>query len=442
MSPEIRDNRQLAEEIFLAGVDAVHPSKLMGRCLKRSEEGLIINGVLHRIKGKIYVAGAGKASGAMAEAAEEILGDMIAEGHVIVKYGYSKPLKKIKITEAGHPLPDHNGYIGTKKIVEIAKKAGEDDMFIFLVSGGGSSLLADYPEGASEQDMMKMNDLLVRCGASISEINIVRKHLSRIKGGQLARLVYPATLVNLIVSDVPGDSPAVIASGPAYPDDSTFAEAMNIVERYNITEKMPESLLRHLKKGVRGEIPENPDASDPVFQRTFNVIVGNNRMALEAAAARAEKEGCDCIIDEDLLCLDVEAAAEYIVKKALSASESGKQGKPLCLVFGGETTVRVKGGGTGGRNQHLALLCARLLRRHPGITVLCGGTDGTDGPTEAAGAVVDSSTWRDAIMNRIDPQWYIENYDSFNFFREAGGLIITGPTFTNVMDLIVVICQK
>jgi len=440
MSSEITDNRLLAEKIFLAGIDAVHPSKLISRYLKRTEDGLTVNGILHKIKGKIIVAGAGKASGAMAEAVEKILGDTIAGGHVIVKYGYSKPLKRITITEAGHPLPDHNGFAGTKKIVEIAESAGEDDLFLFLVSGGGSSLLTDYPAGSSERDMVKMNDLLVKCGASISEINIVRKHLSRVKGGQLAKLVYPATIVNLIISDVPGDSPAVIASGPAYPDESTFAGAMEVVEKYRLTDKMPESLLRHLKLGIKGEIPENPVRGDPVFEKTYNVIIGNNRMALEAAAACAVKEGLDCITDENLLCLDVAVASEYIINKALTAREKRKKGKPLCLLFGGETTIEVKGKGMGGRNQHLALLCAKLLRRHEGITVLCGGTDGTDGPTGAAGAVVDSGTWREAIMNRINPQWYIDNYDSFNFFREAGGLIVTGPTFTNVMDMIIVIC--
>ncbi|NMC41666.1 MAG: glycerate kinase [Bacteroidales bacterium] len=442
MTADLKNYRLLAEEIFLAGINAVHPSKLIRKFIKQSDGGLIINDISLNIPGKIYVTGAGKASGAMAEAVEEVLGDHISEGHVIVKYGHSRPLKRIRITEAGHPEPDHNGFAGTMALVEIAKKAAADDLLICLMSGGGSSLLADSPEGASEEDMILMNNLLVKCGASITEINTVRKHLSNVKGGKLAGIAFPATLVNLILSDVPGDDPGVIASGPTTPDSTTFADAMAIIEKYGLRDKFPHTLLSHLEKGIHGIIPGNPADGDIIFEKVHNIIIGNNSSALAASAAKADELGFETFIHENSVFTDVETASKQIIEKTLSYRNDVSCGKPRCILFGGETTLAVKGKGKGGRNQHLAMLCAKLLRRHPGITVLCGGTDGTDGPTHAAGAVVDNNTWTGAVLNRIDPEYYLGNFDSYNFFREAGGHIITGPTFTNVMDMVVVLISE
>ncbi len=436
-----KDNIKAAEQIFIAGIDGVKPSVLIKKHISADGKGICVKNTLFPFLAgqKIFVIGAGKASGAMAEAIEEILGDKITGGHVIVKYGYSRPLKKINITEAGHPVPDHNGFVATQEIIKIAEEACENDIVICLISGGGSALLADCPPGIDEKDMIEMHKLLVRCGASIFEINTIRKHISSIKGGKLARLVWPAILINLIISDVPGDDPAVIASGPSYPDNTTFSDALDIIKKYHLETTMPEALLVHLKKGAEGILPENPRSDDKIFGKTHNIIIGNNRIALEAAASKAAELGFDYIIDDNTLTGDVYSASEYIVNRAVEAKKIKKSQRPLCLLFGGETTVEVKRGGTGGRNQYLALLCARHIRKHRGITILCGGTDGTDGPTDAAGAVIDSGTWTDAIMNRIDPQIYIDNFDSFNFFREAGGHVITGPTLTNVMDIIVLL---
>jgi len=435
------EHKKIAEEIFLAGVESVMPSKLIKEFVKPAENGLYIDGVLFPYASvkNIYVVGAGKASGAMAAAVEEIAGDRITGGTVVVKYGHTFPCRRIRIVEAGHPVPDHNGFLAAREIVEIAGKAGPDDLVLCLFSGGGSSLLSDYPEGACEEDMIKMNDLLVKCGATISEINTVRKHLSLIKGGQLARAAYPAKVINLILSDVPGDDPGVIASGPTAPDNTTFGNAMEVILKYHLKEKMPQNLIRYLERGVSGEIPQNPPEGDPVFENVRNIITGNNRKALAGASVKAGELGCECVIYEDSLFMDVEAAAKLITGKALMHKKNKPAEKPLCLLFGGETTLAVHGSGMGGRNQHLALLCAKMLRHDEGITVLCGGTDGTDGPTGAAGAVIDCRTWTDAIMNRIDPCSYLERFDSFNFFREAGGHLITGPTYTNVMDIAVVI---
>lgn len=435
------EHKTIAEEIFLAGVKSVMPSKLIKEFLKPAEDGLFIDEILfpyNSVK-NIYVVGAGKASGAMAAAVEEIAGGRITGGTVVVKYGHAFLCTRIRIVEAGHPVPDHNSFIAAREIVEIAGKAGADDLLLSLFSGGGSSLLTDYPEGACEDDMMKMNDLLVKCGANISEINTIRKHLSRIKGGNLARAAYPAKVISLILSDVPGDDPGVIASGPTAPDNTTFSKAMEVVQKYRLNEKMPQNLIRYLERGMRGEIPENQAGGDPVFVNVRNIIIGNNRKALAGASVKAKEMGFECIICDEGLYMDVEEAAKLITGKALMHKKNRRAEKPLCLLFGGETTIAVKGNGMGGRNQHLALLCAKMLRHDEGITVLCGGTDGTDGPTGAAGAVIDCRTWTEAIMNRIDPGSYLERFDSFNFFREAGGHLITGPTFTNVMDIAVVI---
>ncbi|HEX2969095.1 MAG TPA: glycerate-2-kinase family protein, partial [Bacteroidales bacterium] len=252
--------RQIAEEIFLAGVSTVLPSSLIPRQVNLKDNILSIAGRQFDIikKKNIYVTGAGKASAMMAAEIEKILGERITDGHIVVKYGHSCRLKHIKVTEAGHPVPDRNGFNATRSILEIAGKAGADDLVICLISGGGSALLADYPEGSSQEDMMKLNNLLVNCGASISEINAVRKHLSVVKGGGLARAVYPATLITLIISDVPGDPLDVIASGPTTPDPTTFRQALEVIHNYELTDSVPQSLYNYLKEGNEGLHEETP----------------------------------------------------------------------------------------------------------------------------------------------------------------------------------------
>ena len=431
------DYRRLAEEIFWEGVKSVMPDVLIRNRLKLSKKRLEVYG--HFIETSsirnIYVIGAGKASGAMAQAVEEILGGMISDGHVIVKYGHGRPLKKITITEAGHPLPDRNGFEGTRRIIEIAEKAGNSDLVLCLISGGGSALLADCPEGATENDIINMNELLVKSGANIIEMNTVRKHLSKVKGGRLAELAFPATLVNLMISDVPGDSPSVIASGPTCPDESTFWDAMNIIEKYNLKDKFPRSLIKILEEGIEGKIRETPKPGDKVFEKTLNIIAGNNMTALEAATAKAYRFGFNCIIEPGSINMDVSEAANHIVDTIMKYRSDSCFKKPAAVLFGGESTVKVNGSGMGGRNQHLALLCGKMIRNLEGVTILCAGTDGTDGPTDVAGAIVDCDTWGKAIMNGIDPEFLLRNFDSYNFFRLAGGHIITGPTYTNVMDI-------
>jgi hydroxypyruvate reductase/glycerate 2-kinase len=443
MGNDVMNSKTIAEQIFLAGVASVLPDILITRAMSLNENCLKIGTLSYNLETieNIYVIGAGKASAMMGAEVEKILGPRITEGHIAVKYGYSCKLNYIDITEAGHPIPDPNGLKATTEILKIAGAANCNDLVICLLSGGGSSLLPDIPEGCSAEDMIKVNDLLVNCGASISEINAVRKHLSIVKGGQLARIVYPATIVNLILSDVPGDHLDVIASGPTVPDPTTYLQALTVVATFGLSRTIPRGILTSLKEGAAGKRPETPKSGDPVFNKTYNILVGSNRVALEAAKVKALDLNINAVIIDDQLQGDISTVAEYIVGTSMKFKSDNDEVKPVCLLFGGETTVKMTGKGAGGRNQHLALMCALLLQNHPGITVLSAGTDGTDGPTNAAGAVVDSDTVTEALLKNIDPQKYLSEFDSFHFFKKTGNQIITGPTMTNVMDIIVVIVE-
>ena len=436
--------RVIAEKIFLEGVESVTPDRLIRAVIRRDGNILAIENRILSLDAleNIYVVGAGKASALMGEEVEKLLGDRITEGHIVVKYGFSRKLRHIKITEAGHPVPDSNGFKAAREIVRICEKAGANDLVICLFSGGGSSLLPDIPAGCTADDMIQLTDLLVNCGAGISEINAVRKHLSAIKGGQLARLAFPASLVNLIISDVPGDRLDVIASGPTVADPTTFNKALTVLDSYGLKSRISPAIINYLNEGSAGKRPETPKENDMVFTRTHNILVGRNRMALEAAKKKALEYNINAVIIDDQLQGDIPAVAEYLVNTALKFRNDKGEAKPVCLLFGGETTVKMSGNGLGGRNQHLALASALLLENYPGITILCAGSDGNDGPTGAAGAVVDSESANSARNHSIDPEKYFTAFDSFHFFKEAGGHIITGPTLTNVMDIIVILIKN
>ncbi len=433
----------LAEKIFLAGVERVLPENLISKEMMIRSNRLLIGSLEFSLEAidKIFVIGAGKASAMMAAEVEKILGNRITEGHIVVKYGHSCKLKYIKVTEAGHPVPDSKGYQATKAILKIAGKAGINDLVICLISGGGSALLADFPEESSPEEMISLSNLLINSGASITEINTVRKHLSLVKGGQLARAVTPGTTISLILSDVIGDPLDVIASGPTTPDPTTYKNAFNVLEKYNLTRSVPAGILSYLKNGCSGMIEETPKPGDTLFKKTFNLLIGTNRIALEASKMKAEQLGFSPFIIDDKLQGDIYGVAKNITGMAIKYKNDDNVLKPACLLFGGEPTLRMTGHGIGGRNQHLALLCSKLIQTQIGITVLAAGTDGTDGPTDAAGAVVDSYTVKDALSKNIDPEKYINEFDSYNFFKKAGGHIITGPTGTNVMDIVIAIIE-
>ena len=437
------NTRKIAEEIFREGVKSVLPSVLIPSQVKLKENSLYIGTRSFPLEhvNKIYVIGAGKASALMASEVEKILGSKITKGHVIVKYGHSCRLNHIRVTEAGHPVPDSNGFKATRDILSIASSAGAGDLVLCLISGGGSALLADHPDGCTPGEMIIMNDLLVNCGADISEINAVRKHISSVKGGQLARAVFPAHLVSLILSDVPGDPLDVIASGPSSPDLTTFSQALGVLEKYDLMSRVPQGIINFLLEGEKGLHPDTPKSGDEIFSRTHNFLIGTNRLALEAASQAALGHNFRTIIMDSGLQGDAATVADNIIETSIRIQTDKNEAGSVCLLFGGETTLKMTGKGMGGRNQHLALLAAILLKNHPGITFLSGGTDGNDGPTDAAGAVVDSDTYINGISGGLKPEKFIHDFDSYNFFKKSGGHIITGPTMTNVMDIIVVIIQ-
>lgn len=437
------NSREIAEQIFLSCVERVIPANLIppvmsvrNNCLEICQHVFPLGEVEN-----IFVIGAGKASASMAAEVEKVNGLDITEGHVVVKYGHSCRLDSIKLTEAGHPVPDSNSYKATEIILRIAEMAGVNDIVICLLSGGGSSLLADFPPGITASEIMKLNGELVNSGASISEINAVRKHLSRVKGGQLARVVYPATLITLILSDVNGDKPEIVASGPTSPDSTTYEQALGVLTRYNLLPRISENIIRYLEDGIAGRRLETPKEDDPVFIRSNTLLIGTNKLALEAGREKAREYNINSVIVDYQLQGDIISVSEHIVNTALQFRNDKNEIKPVCLLFGGETTLTLKGSGKGGRNQHLALLIAFLLQAHPGITVLSAGTDGIDGTTDAAGAVVDSGTIPGASGKNIDAMKHLNAFDSFHFFKKAGGHIVTGPTMTNVMDIIVVIVE-
>ncbi|MBL7226121.1 MAG: glycerate kinase [Desulfobacteraceae bacterium] len=445
----IKQIRSEAADIFKSSVEAVNPYHAVKRFVRVEGERLVVGTEDQATVeldlseyDRISLVGGGKATAPMAKAMEELLGERINEGLINVKYGFGADLALTEITEASHPLPDSSGVKGTTKILDLLQTAGEKDLIFSLISGGGSALLVQPAGRVTLSEMQDLTQSLLKCGASIDEMNTVRKHISSSKGGQMARAAMPATTINLMLSDVVGDSMDVIASGPFVPDTSTFEDALGILKKYDLRD-VPAAIQSHLKRGMEGRIPETPKADDPMFDPVHNFIIGSNILALKAAEDKAGNLGYNTLILSSM----VEGETREVARVHTAiAKEIVKTGRPIpspaCVISGGETTVTIRGKGLGGRNQEFCLAAALdLIGLPPRVVVLSGGTDGDDGPTKAAGAIVDPLTVRRGKEAGLEAPDFLANNDSYHFFEKTDDLLITGPTDTNVMDVRLVLIR-
>jgi glycerate 2-kinase len=435
--------REDAKRLFHAAVRRVDPSEAVKRFVHLAGDTILLGDAAEPSSRlaldsfeHIYVVGGGKATAPMARAMEELLGPRLTGGLIVVKYGFAEPLSAVESLEAGHPLPDRNGVEGTSRLLRLLKRAGEKDLVFSLISGGGSALLPQPVAGITLAEKQAMTRMLLACGAAIDEMNAVRKHISLSKGGQMARTAFPATTVNLMLSDVVGDKMDVIASGPFVPDTGTYQDVLAIIDKYGLRD-IPQSVREHLERGAKGEVPETPKEGDLIFEKVRNFVIGSNILALEAAREEAERLGYHTLI----LSSSVEGETREVARVHTAvAAEILKTGRPIpppaCIISGGETTVTLRGKGTGGRNQEFCLAAAMDLTGLPArVVVASAGTDGNDGPTDAAGAAVDALTVRKGRDLGLDPARVLAENDSYPFFQKTGDLWITGPTKTNVMDV-------
>lgn len=445
MPSEIDKLRSHARSIFDDALQAVNPERAVHKYVQRNGNTLVIDQReydLRRFR-NIHVIGAGKAGGLMAAALEDILGDRLTGGLVNVKYGHTVPLKKVVLVEAGHPIPDEAGVGGARRMVELLADTHENDLVFCLLSGGGSALLPLPVDGITLEEKQAVTGQMLACGATINELNTVRKHISRVKGGQLARIAAPARVVGLLLSDVIGDPLDVIASGPTVPDASTFSDCRAIIDRYNLNDELPESVNKHITAGENGHILETPGSDDPVFDRVENILIANSSQAMEAAHRKAGDLGYQSIILSGSIDGETREIARVYAAMAREIRISGHPAPPpVCIISGGETTVTLRGKGKGGRNQEFVLAAAPGISGLDNIVIFSAGTDGTDGPTDAAGAVADGRTLDRAKAAGLDAAAFLDENDAYHFFQALDDLVITGPTNTNVMDLRLLMAGK
>lgn len=429
-------DKEILDRLFGAAVSAVDPFLALAPHLLQVKE-------LYRTGGfeRLVVAGFGKAGIPMARAAEEFLGSSLSGGLVIVPHGarMEPGLARIEIAFASHPHPDSHGLAASARIVELAREADERTLLLLLVSGGGSALFTAPADGITLAEKLETSRLLMEAGADIFQLNTVRKHLSAVKGGRLAALANPARVMTLAISDVPGDWPDVIASGPAFPDPTTFQDALSLLDKLQIREKVPHAVLQRLMQGEAGALAETPKPGDPLFSRVTTVLAARNRDAVEAAARAGRQRGLRVQVVTETVCGEARKVGERLAAMAAEEREKLAPGEQLCIVSGGETTVRVTGKGRGGRNQELALAFAMAIEERQGITLLSAGTDGIDGPTDAAGGIVDGETAALARRAGLDPARFLDDNNAYPLLERCGALLKTGPTGTNVMDLQIMI---
>jgi hydroxypyruvate reductase len=442
--------------IMAAALGAADPDAAVRRYLRRDGDLLHAGDQTYDLRSyqRVFVVGTGKAGAPMARAAAAQLGERLAGGVVVVK-GYDQtgrqgdgearsevgqspmPLpSNLLVCEAGHPIPDERGVAGARRMAQLLHQATERDLVIALISGGGSALLTLPAEGIALAELQALTNLLLRCGANINEINTLRKHLDQVKGGGLARLAAPASVITLILSDVVGSPLDVIGSGPTVPDPSSFADAYEVLERYNVVADAPAAIVERLRRGMAGAIAETPKPGDPRFARVHNLIVGSNRQAAEAALAAARAAGLHTLLLTTFLQAEAREAGRMLAAVARELASGGHPlPRPACIVVGGETTVTLRGSGRGGRNQELALAAVADLAGLPDLALVALATDGGDGPTDAAGAVVTGATLDRARVLGLDPVAHLARNDAYSFFDPLGDLLKPGPTETNVNDL-------
>jgi len=446
-----------AARIMAAGIQAVEPGRAVRESMQLNGDILIVGSHdidLSKIK-RVFIIGAGKAGYPMAQSAREIIGPRLDKAHVIVKEGHiSKRVKAISeggprpgtasapgpgtinFYEAGHPIPDERGVTATRQVIGLLSLTRPDDLVIGLISGGGSALLTSPVPNVSLKDLQVLTTKLLGCGATINEINSLRKHLDQVKGGGLARAAAPASIVTLILSDVVGDPQDVIASGPAVPDTSTYADAYSVLDKYNMVEQTPSSIINHLKAGKAAQIPETPKPGDEIFDKVHNVIIGSNIQACQAAVRQAHQEAFNALLLTTWMQGEARQAGPFLAAILRQVNTSDQPtARPACIIAGGETIVTLRGSGKGGRNQELALSAVRDLSGLENSGLIALASDGGDGPTDAAGAVVTQDTLSRALAAGMDPINFLNRNDAYHFFEPLGDLLKPGPTHTNVNDI-------
>jgi glycerate 2-kinase len=434
--------KPLLTNLFLSAVASVDPVRLVRVSLRRDPEGIALSGggassfVRWSSGGRVFLVGGGKAGRPMALAAASVLEGKVAAGAIAVPKGEGGFLDAVRLIETGHPLPDEGSREAAQAMLDVVSRAGENDLVIALISGGGSAMISAPPEGVSSPDKEAVFRLLLRSGADITEFNTVRKHLSRVKGGRMAQAAHPARVWALMLSDVPGDDPSVIASGPFSPDPATYGDARKVLLERKLYDAIPDAVRAHIEAGVSGTITETPKPGDPALERVSLAVIGSNRVAIDTAADAAKNEGVDTVrILPGFLRGEARECARAFVEELRKAEASTPRGRSVVLIAGGETTVTVHGKGKGGRNQEFALSAAVQMDGMPGMAVLSAGTDGIDGPTDAAGAYADGTTISRAAAVGLSPLASLDRNDAYPFLQALSDLIVTGPTGTNVTDI-------
>jgi glycerate 2-kinase len=441
-SKTLHKMRMEAKDLFMSGVQAVNAYDTTRQSLCINEETFTVRDTLSRyipfnLKEfrHIFLTAFGKAAGLMARATEDILQDRITTGVVVVKHGNRIKLNRSHLLEAAHPLPDKHSLRGAQRIARLVSEAGETDLVLCLLSGGGSALCT-LPDGnITLGDLRMVTRQLLSCGANIHEVNTLRKHVSQIKGGGLARLAYPATAVSLIISDVIADRLDSIASGPTAPDETTFQDAYDIMKKHGLLETVPVAIRNHIEAGLKGEVPETPKPGDPVFEKTNNIIITHNLDALRAIAQKAVQIGYRTLMLTSRVQGDTRNVARIFGTMIKDLSDSARSQGPICIIAGGEMTTRVTGKGKGGRNCDFGLALSPLIHGLKNTVVLSAGTDGADGPTDAAGVIIDGTTLHRLQSMGLDHNAALADHDSYSILKKSGDLLVTGPTGTNVMDL-------